>query len=530
MPALNTSVKPSREEIVATLFPAETPYSKANILLVDDREDKLLALEAALSDLNQHIVKATSGREALRELLHRDFAVILLDVSMPGMDGYETAALIRQRTQSEYTPIIFVTSASRAENEITRGYSLGAVDYILSPIIPEILRSKVGVFVELYRKTEEVRRQSEQLRRIEEAFLKKQLTEAKDMLELETRRNRFFTLAVDMLAIASYDGYFLQLNPTWEKVLGFSREELTARPILEFVHPEHRESTAETVKKLKEEGGTTYFENCFFHSNGSVRWLGWTAAAFNSEKLIYLFARDITETKDRMEQLTEVNKELESFSYTISHDLRAPLRSMQGFAQALSEEHGEKLDADGQEFVRRILGSSKYMDVLLNDLLEYSRISRSQIGLTKVALEPLLDEILVQLKKDLDERKANVEIARPLSSVMAHAPTLRQSLSNLISNALKFVSPGQQPHICISTEQRNNRTRIWIEDNGIGISEEYHARIFNLFERLHNSREFPGTGVGLAIVRKAVERMGGGVGVESKVKKGSRFWIELPTA
>src|SRR5579862_8055549 len=186
---------------------------KANILLVDDRPDKLLALEAVLTSLGQNLVQARSGKEALRHLLKQDFAVILLDVSMPSMDGFETAALIRQRPRSEHTPIIFVTSIGNSENHISRGYSLGAVDYLLTPIVPDVLRAKVSVFVELYRKSELIKQQSEELRRVEQYRHQRELADVADRLETETKRNRFFTLSIDLLAIASFEDYFIQLNP-----------------------------------------------------------------------------------------------------------------------------------------------------------------------------------------------------------------------------------------------------------------------------------------------------------------------------
>ena len=213
---------------------------KVNILLVDDRPDKLMALQAVLNELRQNVVVAKSGKEALRHLLQTEFAVILLDVSMPGMDGYETAALIRKRPATEHTPIIFVTSLNQSENQVSRGYQLGAVDYILSPIIPQVLRSKVAAFVELHKRTEQIKRQGERLRQLEEIAYKRQLTEAVDRLEAETKRNRFFTLSLDMLAIADFDGFMLQLNPTWEKTLGYSEDELKSRPGLDFVHIEDR--------------------------------------------------------------------------------------------------------------------------------------------------------------------------------------------------------------------------------------------------------------------------------------------------
>src|SRR3954466_15722482 len=200
--------------------------SKVNILLVADRRDKLLALSAILTPLAQNLVEAQSGKEALRLLLKNEFAVILMDVSMPGMDGFETASLIRKRPSSEHTPIIFVTSINQTDNHVARGYSLGAVDYILSPIVPEVLRSKVSVFVELHKKSELIKQQSEELRRNEEFRHQRQLADVKDRLEVETRRNRFFTLSIDLLAIAGFDDYFIQLNPVWQGTLGFTENEL----------------------------------------------------------------------------------------------------------------------------------------------------------------------------------------------------------------------------------------------------------------------------------------------------------------
>ena len=190
---------------------------KVNILLVDDRKDKLLALSAVLEPLGQNIIEAHSGKEALRLILKNEFAVILMDVSMPTMDGFETASLIRKRPSSETTPIIFVTSIGNSPNQMYQGYSLGAVDYILTPIVPEVLRAKVGVFVDLWRKTEHIKQQAARLREVEEAEHRRKLAEAEDKLEAETKRNRFFTLALDMLGIADFDGHLLQVNPAWER-------------------------------------------------------------------------------------------------------------------------------------------------------------------------------------------------------------------------------------------------------------------------------------------------------------------------
>jgi PAS domain S-box-containing protein len=290
------------------------PEQKVNILLVDDSPAKLLALEATLADLGQNLVKARSGEEALKQLLRQDFAVILLDVSMPGMDGFETAQMIRRRKRSEYTPIIFVSAICQNETDAFKGYALGAVDYLFTPI-PEVMRAKVAVFVELFKKTEEVKRHSELLRQIEERKYVSRLTDATERLEAETRRNRFFTLSIDMLAIAGFDGYFKQLNPTWEKTLGFATEELKAKPFVEFIHPGDQSATIEEIGKLTAGELSTYFENRSLCKDGSYKWLGWTAASFAAEGLVYVFARDITERKraeETIQSLLRIGKRLNS--------------------------------------------------------------------------------------------------------------------------------------------------------------------------------------------------------------------------
>ena len=516
----------------------------ANLLLVDDRADKLLALEAVLSSLGQNIVKAHSGKEALRHLLNQEFAVILLDVSMPCMDGFETASLIRKRENSEHTPIIFVTSINTSDNHVARGYSLGAVDYILTPIVPEVLRGKVSVLVELHRQSQLIKRQGEQLRRAEEMRHQRQLAEVSDRLEEETKRNRFFTLSLDLLAISSFNDYFIQLNPVWETTLGYTASELKAKSLIEFVHPEDRTSTSEHLTRLKLGSSPAYFENRYLCRDGSFRWLGWTAAPFESEQLVYIFARDITarkaaeneiqslnvELERRISDLTEINNELEAFNYSISHDLRAPLRSIRSFAQFLREDAGEQLGSEKEDYLRRVESAAKYMDILLLDLLQYSRLSRSELLLVPVDLELAMNDVLSSIDPEVKEKKAEVRIRTPLPTVMAHPATLRQIVYNLVANGLKFVMPQTRPTVEIWAEKQPGVVRVWVADEGIGIAPQYHKKIFGLFQRLHSHESYPGTGIGLALVRRGVERMGGRIGLESELGKGSRFWFELKEA
>jgi PAS domain S-box-containing protein len=272
---------------------------------------------------------------------------------------------------------------------------------------------------------------------------------------------------------------------------------------------------------------------------------------------------------ERTAALQEANEALEVFVYSVSHDLRAPLRAMQGFAQALLEDYADQLDAEGQNYTHYIGASAQEMSTLLQDLLDYSRLSRSDITLQALDLASVVASGLSQLETELQEKHAQVTVEQPLPDVMAHRATLVQVVTNLVANAIKFVPPGVQPQVRVWVQERgrwgdgalvrremgsrsfseegegedalpttynlqrttpDNSVRLWVEDNGIGIEPKHQERIFNVFERLHGAETYPGTGIGLAIVRKGVERMGGRVGVESQLGQGSRFWIELQKA
>jgi PAS domain S-box-containing protein len=231
--------------------------------------------------------------------------------------------------------------------------------------------------------------------------------------------------------------------------------------------------------------------------------------------------------QERTAKLTEALRELESFSYSVAHDLRAPLRAMSGFARILLEEHVAAQDEEGRTCASRILDSAKRMDSMVRDLLEYSRVARQEVTLEPVDLGALVRETVAAMEEELAERQASVRIQDPFSTVLAHRAALVQALTNLLQNAAKFVLPGTSPEITLRAEDRGGRERLLVEDRGIGIAREYQELIFGLFQRLHDERAYPGTGIGLAIVRKVMERMGGQAGVDSEPGKGSRFWLEL---
>lgn len=230
---------------------------------------------------------------------------------------------------------------------------------------------------------------------------------------------------------------------------------------------------------------------------------------------------------ERTAELREINEELESFCSTVAHDLRAPLRAVQGFAAAVAEDYAERLDATGRGYLGRIQAATLRMEQLISDLLAYSRLRRSALRLGPVSLGEVVAEARERLAAELAERGTVLKVDEPLPEVIGEGGLLVQVVANLLSNAAKFVAPGTCPEVELRCQRDAGRVRLSVSDNGIGIAPEHQERIFRVFERLHGIESFPGTGVGLAIVRTGAERMGGACGVSSRPGFGSTFWIEL---
>jgi signal transduction histidine kinase len=245
---------------------------------------------------------------------------------------------------------------------------------------------------------------------------------------------------------------------------------------------------------------------------------------------IFASIRAVQLSEQRRLELQSANLELEAFTYSVSHDLRAPLRAVRGMAQCLSEDYGKQLEPGARHYLERIIGASKSMDALVRDLLEYTRVSRSAFELKAVDLKAALDEAQFLIHEDAKQSQAVIRVEGPMPQVLANHTLLGQVLSNLLGNALKFVAPGTKPMVRILVEAAPRTVRISISDNGIGIAPEFQEKIFRIFERLHSTDDYPGTGIGLAIVHKAMSQMKGEVGLESIQGKGSTFWIQLQKA
>lgn len=406
------------------------------ILLVDDREDNLLALETILEPDGYSFVKAKSGRDALKVLLNEfDFAIILMDVKMPNLNGFETAQLIYEREKLRHIPIIFITANNYGEENIFRGYKAGAVDYVYKPINPELLRAKVSVFIDLYRKNHKLIIQEQRL---------------------------------------------IAINKSLEEEI------------------KERKSSEEKIKEL------------------------------NRQLLV------------NISQLEAANRDLDQFAFMASHDLQEPLRKIRMFSNFLFSKYATVLEDKGKDFIDRIQVAAQRMQELIKDMLTFSRVSADETAFVNTDLNFLLKEVLEEMRETLYNKNAIVESGK-LPSLNVNPVLIRPLFYNLISNAVKYSKKDTPPKIKIYSEispsvngniiGSNNRgayCRIYVEDNGIGFEQKYAEQIFHMFKRLHLNTEFEGTGIGLALCKKIVEKHNGFISARSKVAEGSTFIISLP--
>ncbi|MFN2622670.1 MAG: response regulator [Chthoniobacterales bacterium] len=574
------SAEPSTKE------PAE---EKVSILIVDDRPDKMLAYESILSDLKENIVCARSGKEALRCLLKQDFAVILLDVNMPVMDGFETAALIRQRQRSETTPIIFISAVNDTETHVSRGYSLGAVDYILTPVVPEILRAKIAVFVDLFKKTEQVKRQAEE----REKLIREQAARA----EAETRQERFAFLADASNVLAGsldYDETFRNLAQlVVPRVADFcvvlaAEEEGSMREVAIAYRDPSEEPAMERLAKefpasdAAKIGGAHVLKTgkpqmvCDVQ-NGELRevysdkadrdWIRSLAAKsfiavplrthdrvlgaivmINispgricgpdelalAEELAHRAALAIDNAglyqsaqKARTES-ERANRAKDSFLAMLSHELRTPLTPVLTSVVAL--EQTDDLPNELRSSLQMIRRNVELEARLIDDLLDLTRISKGkvQLNLDEVDAHLLLRSALEICQADIDKKNLTlvIEFAAEKASLQADPARLQQIFWNLIKNAVKFTP--EAGRLEIRTENRDGELRVAISDTGMGIDAESLPKIFNAFEQGERT-QFGGLGLGLAISKALVETHHGKLIAESEGRdKGATFIAVFP--
>ena len=501
---------------------------KASILLVDDRPANLLALEAILDSLDQHLVRATSGEEALEKLQEQEFAVILMDVRMPGMDGLRTAEVISQRESAARVPIIFLTAVPIANADVVSGYARGAVDFLLKPFDPEILRSKVSVFVDLYQKEQMIRRQAGLLRqRDREAF--------------ERRSELRFRSLMDALPqcvwVARADLTFYYWNKRAVDYIGMPASvAVSAERLFEFVHPDDLatinsewqvatglQRPAEVQVRLRRQ------------ADGAYRWFllrgvpqhdeagkvtGWIVAA-----------TDIDTEHQALEEAEDASRMKEEFLATVSHELRNPLNAMVGWVHLLRT--GNLDPAKSSKALETIERNVHLQTALIDDILDVSRIIRGKINLTfsTVRMSAVVDAALAAMRPTADAKGVALEyeMAADSDEVSGDADRLQQIVWNLLSNAIKFTL--RDGLVVVRLEQHGHELTLSVRDTGQGISPEFIPHVFERFSQAESgsTRTHGGLGLGLAIVRHLVELHAGTVEATSAGRgQGATFSVHLP--
>jgi PAS domain S-box-containing protein len=357
----------------------------------------------------------------------------------------------------------------------------------------------------------------------------------------EEERDRFFRLSPDLLCIAGFDGRFRRVNPAWERVLGWTEEELTSRPWLDFVHPDDVPATVEAARRQTEEGrDVLHFENRYKTKDGRWRVFQWMSVPNAESGRIYAAARDVTEEREAGQRIAALardlerknaealaaNQELESFSYAVSHDLRAPLRAIDGFSLAILEDCGEKLDERGRDSLARVRAATVRMAALIDDLLRLSRVTRGRLERKVVDVSALAQGVVDDLRAGWPDRVVDVAI-EPGIAVEGDRDLLRVLLANLLGNAWKYTSKKPRARIDVGATRRDGRTTIFVKDDGAGFDMQYAHKLFGVFQRLHLETDFPGTGIGLATVHRIATRHGGRVWAEGEVGRGATFFVEL---
>jgi signal transduction histidine kinase/DNA-binding response OmpR family regulator len=527
---------------------ARSTSAPVNILLVDDQPAKLLTYEAILGDFGENLIKAGSGQEALRCLLTTDIALALIDVCMPDLDGFELATLIRKHPRFRKTPLIFVSALQVSEFDTLRGYEAGAVDYVPVPVVPEVLRAKVRIFVELHRKTRDLELLNAELeQRVAHRTAALQATTQR-LQDSEQRR----TLAMAAGQLGSWDWDLVTDEYIWDdgqyRIFGVDPDRFRPCPgnVAPLIHPDDREHVRKASEDAVRTGRPYRSEFRIVRPSGETRWcvVGGASTCDKLGRPVRLsgVTQDITTIKEAELQLEaakeaaeEASRAKSQFLANMSHELRTPLTAVIGYAEILQEE----IEDLGQDSlltdVRKIQSNARHLLGLVNDVLDISKIEagRMEVSCESFGVAETVSEA-VSTVEALLARKGNaltVKAGEGLGAAKTDAAKLRQCLTNLLSNAAKFTARGQ---ITLSADRTERHGTDWLSfsvaDTGIGMSPEQQAKLFQRFTQADASttRRFGGTGLGLAITRAFVRMLGGDVTVASKAGEGTTFTLEIP--
>ena len=501
---------------------------RMKILVVDDTPDNLVSIGAALDGLGEDLVLANSGKEALRHLLHEDFAAILLDVRMPDMDGFETAELIRSRPRSRQTPILFLTGY-RNEEHLFRGYDLGAVDFLFKPIVPEVLRSKVAVFVDLSRGNTMLKEQADALRK-----------QAEVLQKAESKFRSLLEAAPDPMVMCREDGEILMVNSQTEVLFRCGRDRLLSKNITTLVPGWGvRRSPVGDVERGVEL--TAYPEG---HPPFPVE-ISFSPLQTEEGVVITSAIRDITERKKTEEQIRQLNmnleervlertnalmrsnEELQQFAYIASHDLQEPLRTVSIYAQLMARRYKGQLQGDADQFIDFMVEGAERMERLIHDLLDFSRVeARGADFFVSMNCDEAFDDAVRNLHS-LTQESGAVITKGDLPSITGDPVQMTRLFQNLLVNSIKYRSQ-KVPSIHVAANRAGHDWLFSVRDNGIGIEPQYAEKVFGIFKSLDPRDKRSGSGMGLAICRKIVSRHQGRIWVESELGKGATFCFTLP--
>jgi PAS domain S-box-containing protein len=550
--------------------PPPAPQQRAterpvNILLVDDRPENLLALEAILEPLGQNLVRANSGDEALKCLLRSEFAAILLDVQMPGLNGFETARLIKSRERTRSIPIIFLTAINKEEAYVFEGYQVGAVDYMSKPFQPDVLRSKVAVFVDLYRKQEQIKQQERMLREAELRAM--ELTHRARLNESEARTAEIVGSAMDAIISCDAEQRITMFNAAAERMFGLAEEKVLGVPLGELFPEREAESTlaeicANAPDARAESNGRASRVESFTgrRADGEEFPLEASISCLDVEggRSYTIIARDVSERRRAEEalrtqalslaqttaELKVLNEELHArqeeleramtarnrFYASMSHELRTPINAIIGYNTLLLDNIYGPLNERQTHGLQRTHKAAKHLLELVNDVLDLSKIEAGKIELSlqPVHFPAIIEDLFVTVRPLADEHQSPLELRLDGESkaIVTDPRRVRQILLNLLSNAIKF-GRSRPIHVDVSTVG-SDRVQVAVTDHGEGIAGDDVSRIFDEFVQLQNSQQLGGTGLGLPISKRLAKLLGGDLTVSSEEGKGSTFTLVLP--
>ncbi|MEC4985346.1 MAG: ATP-binding protein [Oscillatoria sp. PMC 1068.18] len=480
------------------------------ILLVDDNpDDRMLCVRELNREFTQLEIEQIIDQKSLAAAISADrYDLVVTDYQLLWSNGLKVLRAVKKRDR--FRPVVMFTNTGTQEIAV-EAMKAGLDDYVVkSP----------KHFVRLPATVRSVWRSSQLKRR---------------NAELELR----FQALLNNLDVGVFRtnlaGELLEANTAFLEILGVDcLYEAQQLDLAEFYQSEFLSKQQRELELQRQDGKKLWLRVKQIKIKiDSQIFLDGIVEDISDRREAELAIRELNETLEqrvriRTNELKEVNQELQAFAYSVSHDLQEPLRAIQGFSHIFLEDYAQELDSEGQNYARRLRNAAKRLSDMVQDLLDYTRVTRNQFSVEPVNLSAAIAEVLNNLEILIQERNAVINIESPLPLVLGNEAILIQIMTNIFTNALKFVKPNQQPKIQIRTDTLDEVVRVWIEDNGIGIAADKQQQIFRVFERLHGVESYPGTGIGLAIARKAIERLGGKIGVESEPNRGSKFWVELP--